>query len=364
MRLRQGKIGIAEGCAVCVISLFVNGVFALDPGTAYEGGNSAYLSVPLSVLLSLMLAAFALLAMERAGEGSLDSLIGRSFGRIPGALLSVILALSFVLSAAKPLEGFVEVLHRLVYDGVSYTSILLFLFPAIVVIAWKGFESIGRIALIFFGLIFVSAAVAVISASPEFSSDRLFPLPSTESFLGLTRYEGLYLLTPSAALLVNSRGLGGVGTTRRILAISSVTAALVIGLTQLALALIYPYRVLSGILMPLYRINFLSLSQSYLLRLDKLFIMIWLAGCAISSAYLIYSAALLTSRSFGAKDVTPAVLTLSFVLCALVFIGFEKEYAAVVKLGELTGRWGFLLPALPLALVSLTGIIKKRKIEL
>ena len=361
MKLNRGKIGRAESVSLAALSLFTCGVFAIDPKTAYAEGNLTYLSIPVSVLLSLCVVLVCSAAIERKGCGDLFGLFRSTLGKAPAFLLTLALSASFIFAAAKPLSSFVEVLHRLVYDGVSYGSLFVFIVPAVVFAAWKGFESTGRLALIFSALILVSVVAAVLSAAPEFDAGRLFPFPGTVA-LGFTKdaLSGmLFTLPPLAALAVNAVGLGGAGQMRRSALLGALFASLGIGLTQLAIALIYPPRVLSGLLMPLYRINFLSLSQSYALRLDKLFIMIWLSGCVICAAYLVYSASLLLTLSFGGKDVTPYVLTVSLTLTLVSSLGFVGDYGFAEKVMKTAESFGFLFAAVPLFAASVLGFFGK-----
>ena len=359
--MKTGRIGYAEGIALTAISLFINGLFSADSRTAYANGNSTYLSIPLAVMLSLILT--MLLMNASKNDENLPELMRRGTGRIGAAILSLPIAAAFVLAAAKPLVGFAEVLHRLVFDGVSYWAILLYVFPVTVFIAWKGFESLGRLALIFSGLILASVVIAAVSASPEFDSSRLYPLLGTgpKEFLSFTASETLFLLPPLIAAHINLKGLNGREQARKIAVISALLAALLVGLTQLALGLIFPYKVLAGLLLPLYRINFLSLSQSYVLRLDKLFIMVWLTGSIISSAYLIFSASLLVTSAFGARNNTPAVLALSFAVLAVMSVGFTAELGAADALLRFETGPAPLLAVLPLLLAAVLSVMKRRE---
>ncbi len=364
MRLNQGRIGAAESISAAALSLFMGGVFAIDPKTAYAEGNLTYLSAPLSMLLSLLVILLASGAIRRNGCSDLTGLAGKLFGRHAGTLFAAVLAASFVIAAAKPVSEFIMVLHRLVFDGVSYGSIYVFIIPAAVYAAWKGFESIGRLALVFSGLILVSVIAAVASAAPEFDAGRLFPFPGTDAkgFFGSVFSGMLFTLPPLAALAVNARGVGGAERISGYAASGAVIAAFITGITQFALALIYPPKVLAGLLMPLYRINYLSLSQSYALRLDKLFIMIWLAGCIVSAAYLVYSASFLLTGALGGRDVTPFVMTLSLAAAAVSAIGFAADNDTAEAASGAVNGFGFLLALLPLAAAAVFGYLRKGKI--
>ena len=362
MKRYQGSIGIAEGAALAVTALFIGGVFAVDPKFAYQDGNSTYLTIPLAVILSLTAAVFCINACENTGSKDLAELFKAVFGRIGGVAAAALLSAAFVLAASKPLTCFLTVLHRLVYDGASYWTILAFIYPVILIMAWKGFETLGRMAAVFSGIVFLSAAAAIVSAIPSFETYRLYPLlsGSTAGSLSFTGYETLMLLPPISALLINARGLNGIGYARRIACISGAAAALICGLAQLAVSLVYPYKVLSGLLMPLYRINYLSLSQSYALRLDKLFVMIWLTGALISSAYLIYSPALLIAETAGIKNVRWPVAAISLAVFAVVPLGLRTDFEFTQRFLSLERKYGFMLALLPIAAAALVGALKKK----
>lgn len=362
MKRDRGMTGFFAGTSLAAVSLFTCEVFSVDPKTAYENGNSTYLALPLAVIVSLV----ALIPAILAGRGEKDGLAGLfsyAFGRVGGAFAAIVLSLSFIRAAAKPMTAFALVLSRLVFDGVPYTRIMLYLIPVTVLIALKGFESAGRLALIFSGLILASVVTAALTASSEFAAYRLYPLPSANADTAKTVWSGIvFALPPLAALFVNGESLGGVKNVRKTAAAAAFGSAAAIGLTQLALALIYPHRVLSGLLMPLYRINFLSLRQSYALRLDKLFIFIWLTGCVISCSYLILSAALLIKKAFCAQKGVPAVLAVSAAVFFSVTAEFSQNYAAAAYIESFFSRFGTLFALVPtLAAAALGGIRKRRE---
>ncbi|MBO4848083.1 MAG: GerAB/ArcD/ProY family transporter [Clostridia bacterium] len=352
MRMNEGRIGWAEGISVSALTLFSCGVFALDPSFAYENGNLTYLSIPLSMLVSLLPVLFIVGSMKKTGSRDLASHMRKTMGGVlaPAAALPLVAAL--VYCAARPLINFTEVLHRLVYDGVSYPAILSFVIPVTVFIAWKGFESIGRLAVIFTGFIALSVAAAAISAAPSFETYRLYPLYSggTGSFVSFTASETLMFIPPLAALTVCGSGLNGAENAGKTAAVSAAAAAFAACAVQLAIGLVYPYRVLSGLLMPLYRINFLSLAQSYALRLDKLFIMVWLNGAVISAAYCIYAASRLFAGTFAMRDVTPAVAALSAALLFTVMFGVLRDFASVSRVDSAVKKYGWLAAAAPAVL--------------
>ncbi len=322
MKLKEGRIGPAEAAALLSVSLCMNGVFAFDPAHEYEGGNSSYISLPLYVLIALVITLPVIGSVKKTGSRD----IAEHIGKLPlgGALKLTLtpLYLLLLLCAARPLSTFAQVLHRLVYDGVSYTSILAFIIPVMAIMAWKGAEALGRTARCIAGALLSAFAVAVVSAVPGFEAYRLFPLlgDGAAHFAGFTASSLIAFLPPMLALTVLGPALQGAVFIKKAAARGALIAAIVVFAAQLAVSLAFTPQELGTMLMPLYRITFLKPNASYMFRLDKLFIMIWLGGCMVSGAFSIYSAALLFARSFGQRDVTPAVLVSCLLVCCLLLL--------------------------------------------
>ncbi|MCR5808002.1 MAG: spore germination protein [Clostridiales bacterium] len=365
MNLKQGRIGVFEGVCLAAAALCVNGVFGLDPEYAYSKGNSTYLSLPLALMLALEIMLLLIKAAERTGSRDLAELMTDCFGGVLGVILTIPVLAGFVFCAARPMTAFLEVLHRLIYDGVGYTSILAYVIPVTVFIAWKGFESMGRLAAVFAGIMLAAFVFAAVSAAPDFEVYRLYPLigEGPGRFAAFTLSELVFFIPPLLGLLVNAKGLSGLAFVKKISFRAAIFAAVICGVTQLCVALIYPYGILSGLLMPLYRLNFLNLAHSYALRLDKIFIMIWLNGCIITAAYCIYSAALLYSKLFRQRDVTPAAAAFSLIVCGTVLAKAGKSFGFVYTADRFLTRYGAAAAAFPAVSAALVGLIKKRKVK-
>ena len=362
MKLKEGRIGGAEASAAAAISLCMNGIFAMDPAYAYEGGNSTFITAPFSVLISLLPVLLLISSMDRTGSRSLAEHMEKTLGGFPGRALAFLTAATLVLCAAMPLAAFAQVLHKLVYDGVKYTAILAFIFPAVVFIAWKGFESIGRMALCIAGLILAAFAAAVINAFPGFRLYRLYPLmgDGARHMISFSLSETLAFMPPLTALTVEGGALQGTGNLRRTASRAALVSAFVCFSAQLAIGLSYPAQTLAGMTAPLYRIGFLRVDAGYLMRLDKLFIMIWLSGAMLSAAYCIYSASRLYAGAFRQRDVTPAILVVSLVVCGLMLALLEDESGAAGRRGGSAERCGFIFILAPTLTASAAGFIKSK----
>lgn len=363
MKLKEGRIGIQEGMFAAAVTLCMNGIFSINPEYAYSQGNSTYLSIPLSILLSAAFFLAITLLMKRTGTKALDELMTVTVGKIGAKVMAVPLILALLLCAVTPMIQFIELMHAMLFSNSSYVAIIAFIFPSIMIIAWQGMESIGRIAKCFGVFLLLMLIVAIATAIPTFETYRLYPImgDGAAHFAGFTASQTLSFLPPLLALLIIGRSMQGVEHARRAGLYAALTAILVCGITQFALSLVYTYQGLADSFVPLYKINTLNLSESRFLRLDKLFAIAWLNGCMISSAFCIYAASLLFAKTFSQRDVNPSVAAISCVAIGATIVKLRSSAASETAVEAAIVRYGAMLAAAPLAVVAIIGLIKRKK---
>ena len=144
MNLREGRMGMLEGISLAAISMCITGLFTLDPESTYSGGNATYITLPFAAFIALLLFCLITEVMKRNGYDNFSEMLDNCFGALGSNIISVILLIGFAFSAYAPLMRFVQIMHGLFFTGVSYRQILLFMLPASVVLAWLGFEALGR----------------------------------------------------------------------------------------------------------------------------------------------------------------------------------------------------------------------------
>ena len=99
MNIGPSRIGRQESTAMVGVSLFTATVFAMDSQQAYSGGNSTYIWMPLSILVSLAAVMVIMSAMEKSGADTLDKLFTAAFGRVVGRIAAIPLIFLFIASA-------------------------------------------------------------------------------------------------------------------------------------------------------------------------------------------------------------------------------------------------------------------------
>ena len=243
MNLREGRMGMLEGISLAAISMCITGLFTLDPESTYSGGNATYITLPFAAFIALLLFCLITEVMKRNGYDNFSEMLDNCFGALGSNIISVILLIGFAFSAYAPLMRFVQIMHGFFFTGVSYRQILLFMLPASVVLAWLGFEALGRTAKCYSVVMLVVTAVSFIVSWKELDSYRLYPLVgcSVERVATMTISQTVSFLPALMGLLISSSGLNGRKTMRYVGVRAAVISALICFVVQLLLGMIYSY---------------------------------------------------------------------------------------------------------------------------
>ena len=134
--MEGGYIGRQETAYLLGIPLYLNGVFTLESQYAYQGGNSTYIWVPLSIVLSLGIFLLLLLAMERAGARDLGELFEAGLGKTLGRDCMALLALLLLLGGLAGMMRFISMLYSYVFTQSVYSSISLWIMGAVFLLAF------------------------------------------------------------------------------------------------------------------------------------------------------------------------------------------------------------------------------------
>ena len=365
MKYKLGSIGYAEAASLACISVCTNGLFSLDPESAFSFGNTTYLSVPLSCALSL--AAFLCISesMRKCRIGTLFGLFERSFGAFFGAAASLILCACLLFCAAVPLKSFALVMRELVYTDADVGTIFFFMMPVVFTLAWMGFETLGRTAKCYSIPLTLSLAVLIIISLPRQQSYRLYPVidGSITDFMKFSFSECVYAFTPLSALLICGKGMKGERTVKISGAMAAGIAGVICFAVLFMLARIYTADALCKLFMPLCRVNYLNAERNYALGADKLLVMLWVNGCFITAAFCIYSASLLLAQTFGQRDITPAAAFLSSTVCGIVLYSVKREDETWNALADIFIKYGAAAAVLPQLAAALIAWIRRKGID-
>lgn len=364
MNMRLGRIGKREGASACAIAMTVSGIFTFETKLLYEHGNATYITLPLAVLASL--AVFLLIAglMEKNGSVNLGELIAKGFGGVLAPLASIGLTMLVFYSAYAPMSQFIRAMHGLFFDGVSYSRIVVFTLPAVLITALLGFETIGRTAKLIAPALFLVLILSIAGSTSEFEAYRLHPLPGLSALqIAVQTLEEIGTFLPALmCLLINADGLNDLKTAKRAGIEVALFSSLICLVAQLALGLCYTYKELGELFMPMFRINYLNKFEAHFMRMDKLAHMIWLGGGMIAAAFCIHSGARLFSQSFDMRDIRPVICAGAALSSLMIMIEVESKMSeAFFAVKQFLSEYAFIIIcAVPLA-AALAASGRKRR---
>ena len=305
--------------AALALSLGVFGVFSVD-GSVYAGFVPTYITVPAALVLSSLPALAVQAVLSRHKTAQNEKLFSSIFPKINSMFFALILSAALILSSAKPLSVFTEVLHKLVFDGVDVKLILAFVFPVVAYIAYKGADCASNTAIILALPLLLSLVLSIALSAESFDISRLYPFPGAS-----LEDSARHILSSSASFIPVMAGTVIISSGSDSSGQASVSRALLIALpatavSLLSIRLVYPAPLLVDMTMPLYRIGFLDPWPSYLLRLDKPFIMLWLIGCLTATAFCaaVSSHALSATVGSSSKKYPAVIITILIFLLALI----------------------------------------------
>lgn len=363
MRLREGRIGTQEAVALTAVMLCILGVFALEPGFSYADGNSTFVSVPLSITCSFLFFGFVRTGMVRYASVDLFSYWECSAGKIGASLASCGLLLALFLCAYIPTSRFVTMMNVFVFTDAHYNNIVAYLIPVVGIILFLGGETISRMALFFAPFLVISLVVALVSAIPSYELYRLYPLfgDGVGHIAEVVGSNTTLFLPAMLGLLVLSPAVHGVSRAGRAGLIACGIAVFLCAVTLFVIALVYDYKELTPLQLPLYRINMKVQQEQGLMRLDKLGVFVWMAGSILVSVYAIHISSILYARMFSQEDARPAGAAFAVVLISIIALGQGKAHGIIFESVNFLHRYGYYLFLPLLFLVSAPGVFRKKQ---
>ncbi len=363
MNLREGRIGKQEGLCLVSIAMCIGGLFTLEPELTYSSGNVTYITLPIASLIALLVFCFAALGMKKGSYKCFNYMLEDTCGGTVSCFICVVLIFCFTLTAVAPLSNFIQIMHGLFYSNVSNRQLVFYVLPGVLIVAWMGFETIGRTAKCMFAILILATILTLVAALGEYDIYRLYPLPISNARIVANNSfsETAAFLPALAALLICTEGMNDNKTMLYVGIRSALIAAVVCSVVQLFLGMIFPYSQLKKLAMPLCRINHMSAEETNITRLDKIAQIIWLNGSMLSASFYIYAGALLFSKSFKINDIRPPLASFALITTALVLIeldGLHLEYSNVFSVITKSVSLIFMIV---LILPSAVSVLKNRK---
>lgn len=357
MNLRIGAFGRQESTAIVLLASFFGGCFAIDSRALYEHGNASYLVEILSLIQALLLFEATVWALRVRGGNDLSALVGRS--RIKAAF-TVPLMLALVIAAMQPLESFLLTITQYVFVESKQVTVCLYLLPCLFLLTALGAETLVRTARILLPILLLSIGAVLLSGIAEYRLYRIFPIPLGEPMRIFSQAGGAQIRTasPLLALLCIGEGTQDRLAMRSSGRIGTIVGGLLSAAALFALSMTFSYSQLKGMPAPFYRMLVEARTENPTLRLDRAVLFLWLGGAVLTSAFYLYAACVLFSKTFGVRDSRPAALCFSGLAVTLILLLYYDSETTVAILHALY-EYAWVLIAVPMPVILLK--FKRRK---
>ena len=358
MRLNEGKIGKQESVSLIAIAMVAATTYLLDSEKAYSKGNSTFISLVLSIVISA--AAFILVwyAMKRTGARDLNDLFDRCAGKVAGSVLSAMACMVFLLYAYRLTAKFCVVIHSSVFSFAQYESVAMWIIVPIAFAAISGFECIGRLAKILGVLLGVLMLFGFATMISSFDLTRLAPFPgSIEKTATDTVARSADSIAAFLGILCVAPAMQGVENVRKNGLLGAAIAAVFVFIIQFALGITFTYTDLADMTMPLYMLKMVVMRESYLFRLDQMNLFFYMITAVISAAFFLYATALMLTRRTEGEDVRPAVVSISALILAALRVDHRFVSGIIQRIVDFSYDYAYVIWA-PFIIAAVIGIIR------
>lgn len=348
------------------IALYINAVFTVNAKKMFYGsGNSSYIWMPLSMLLSLGAFLLAAHCMKKTNAPALNDLIYAGAGKPLGKVCMGILALLLFLGALLPTMQFVSMLHSYAFNntGSHFGISLWVLFTMLVLCLW-GMETISRLSRLLVGLFIISILCSLVITAPSYQTYRLYPLPGNPpAQIGLFTLQRTYVVLPAMlgmlCLTKNQQGLHFARTGGIIAAAVAMALAFA---AQFSVSLTFPYQELAQMLDPFYSLDISLLKEGFLFRMDKVFLFLWLGVQLVAGSFFVFAAGAVLKRDFALHSTRVSSVAVLVLMACVMLLQHMGGEAAVNDVLQFLDRYCYLLLLLPLA-AALLGVIRHKEVR-
>lgn len=358
MRLNEGKIGMQESASIAAVAITACSVFLLDSEKAYSRGDATFISLPVSIAVSLAMFMLMWYAMRRTGARNLNELFDMCAGKAIGTVLSIVAALIFILYAYRLMARFCILIHGRVFAAAEYESVALWIAVPVAYAAIKGLECLSRLAKIFGVLIGALVLISLIIMISAYDVSRLAPFPGDLGKLGMdTISRAADSVAAFLGLICVAGALQGGRNVKKSALIGSRVAMAFVFMIQFALGATFTYTDLSQMAMPIYLMKMVVMRESYLFRLDQMNLFFYMIAALIAAAYYIYCAALIITRRTSGQDIRPAVVGVSAFILAALRVNHRFEAGIIQRSIDFLYDYAFVAGA-PFILAAIAGLIR------
>ncbi|MTV50184.1 endospore germination permease [Heliobacillus mobilis] len=317
----QGHIGWIE-TSICIGSFVHVKMFLANPRELCQMGGTAAWMLPLIGFFGATIIFFILNQLTTTfSRASLLSIAGLFWGRAVQFILGILFSVSFILINGYQLRIFAEFVLTTLLPQTPISTVVISMVILNVYLAFGGFESLSRTIMIIapIGLTVLTLALTfggsmgnIYNLSPWLGYGFWDTLGTGVLYTSL--YEEIILFGFIAPLFREQKDFRRSGLATLTLSVFLFVFA------QVVYEMCFQIRSAQQMGFPLYQVTRLIRFETFLQRLDPMFVFVWASVSSIGLAVGLYSGALTLAQGIRAPDFRPYLIPLAVLSICVAFI--------------------------------------------
>jgi len=354
------KIGLREAVGLLTIFLVAK---AFIPYLAFifDWGLSGTWLIVLAHLPLGVVGVLVLVWLLNRHPGKTIVEIGEELvGPIPNIFLALMLLIFLIGLVALELRQFGEFLLTAFLPNTPLSVVLLAFMAAMLAVAYMGIDTLARVAWLFFLPFLFGVFVLLALTANLWESHGLYPLLGPGPW-GLVKGVGSTLGVGSDIILLAIIAPFLASGVMRTVGLATV---LISGLTVFSIILVtsmvYPFPVAHELVLPIFEVSRAINLGRFLVRLETIFLPLWMFAGLISMTAGLYGAAAVTARILKMPYYRPFLFPISVIVIAVSFL-FPNIISAVQISFNLLITWSVVPVGLVVGALLAAEIWRSRK---
>lgn len=356
---KQGHFGLFETIALTALVMVSKVLYTSMAVVVKTTGTAAWYTTLISCIVSIVFFLIIYLLIRRFPGMDIVEIYEAVLGKVIGKVLGFSFACYLVFYTATSTREFFEVIKVYVFPNTKDSIIYISFIGVIVLIVYKGLESLARLSYISFFPILGGLLLILIMAYPYYNPDYLKPYMG----YGLSNTLTIGLLRTSTYeevlnLVIIVKLIHGRGNLLKAGLISLVLAGVIFGISLLSYIMMFTYSVGGEYLSGIFEMSKAIYFSRYFQRVETIFLFPWVVSSLITAASAYYSSLYLYCTTFKINNYKPLILPFSFLIYMLAVmpknvIEFMQFNLAFVRKYSFSFIYG--IPILVLLVAIITG---------
>ena len=356
---KQGHFGLFETVALITLVIMSKILYTSIPVVVKSTGTASWYEALISCSVTIIFFLIIYQLIKRFPGMDIVEIYEAVLGKVIGKALGFLFTCYVFYYAATSIREFLVMIKSYVLPNTKESIIYISFIGVIVLIVYKGLESLARLSYISFFPILGGLILILIMAYPYYNPDYIKPYMG----YGLKNTITTGVLRSSAYqevlnLFIIIKSIHDRGNVLKAGLISLVISGIMFSVSLLLYVMMFTYLVGSENLSGIFAMSKAIYFSRYFQRVETIFLFPWVVSSLITSAAACYSALYLYCTTFEINNYKPLILPFSFLIYVLAampknVIEFMQVNLAFVRMYSMVFIYG--IPILALLVAVITG---------